>query len=159
MQFHGLSARLVAILAVVVASASGCQNMNHAQRGAATGAGLGGILGAVIGHQSGNKELGALIGAGTGALAGGVLGDAQDSRDERDAAIAQVYHERQARNAVTDREVVSMTRQGHSDRIIIGAISERGGRFQRPTNLGYLKESGVSEAVISEIQRYNSTQY
>ena len=55
MQLPGLSVRFLVILVVFAATASGCQNMNYAQKGAATGAGLGGILGAVIGHHTGNK--------------------------------------------------------------------------------------------------------
>ena len=161
MQLPGLSVRFLAILAVFAVAASGCQNMNHAQRGAATGAGLGGILGAVIGHQTGNKELGALIGAGTGALAGHAIGNGRDMRDQRDAAIAQTHYERKqrafAQRAVTNHDIVNMTQQGLSDQIIIGAINERGGRFDTsPTNLGYFTQNGVSESVIQAMQRYNS---
>ena len=164
MQLPGLSVRFLAILAVFAATASGCQNMNHAQRGAATGAGLGGILGAVIGHQTGNKELGALIGAGTGAVAGHAIGNGRDMRDQRDAVIYQAHQDRDQRafieTAVTDREIVAMARQGLSDDIITGAISERGGRFDTsPANLGYFTQNGVSEPVIKAMQRYNSVHH
>jgi uncharacterized protein YcfJ len=164
MQLPGLSVRFLAILAVFAATASGCQNMNHAQQGAATGAGLGGILGAVIGHQSGNKELGALLGAGTGAIAGHAIGNGRDMRDQRDAVIYQAHQEREHRafiqKAVTDREIVDMAQQGLPDDIIIGAINERGGRFDTsPANLRIFNDNGVSNTVIKAMQRYNSVHH
>ena len=163
MQLPSLSVRFLAMLAVF-SIVSGCQNMNHAQRGAATGAGLGGILGAVIGHQSGNKELGALIGAGTGALAGHAVGNGRDMRDQRDAAIAQTHYERKNRafveRAVTGNEIIEMAQRDLPDDIIIGAINERGGRFETsPANLQIFHENGVSNTVIKAMQRYNSMRH
>lgn len=161
MQLHGFSVRLFAGFALVAAVTSGCQNMNKAQRGAATGAGLGGLIGGIVGHQSGQREKGTLIGAFTGAIGGGLLGDAQDARDQRDAALAQAHYQRQqrevAQRALTNREIVGMSQQGLSDQIIVGAIAERGGQFDTgPEHLHYLAQNGVSEPVIRAMQRYNA---
>lgn len=162
MRLHGLSVRLFAGLALVGVVLSGCQNMNHAQRGTALGAGAGTLIGAIIGHQSGNKELGALIGAGTGAVAGHVIGQSQDVAEERDAAYVQAHYARKqaehAQRAVTNRDIIDMTQQRLNEQIIIGAITERGGRFDTsPDGLVGLQNSGVSQTVMQTMQQYNTS--
>jgi uncharacterized protein YcfJ len=164
MRLHGLSVRLFAGLALVGVVLSGCQNMNHAQRGTAVGATAGTVLGAIIGHQSGHKELGALIGAGTGAVAGHIIGNSQDVAEQRDEAIVQAHHaQRQqefVQRAVTNHDIIEMTRQGLSEQIIIGAITERGGRFDTsPDGLVGLQNSGVSQTVMQTMQQYNTRRY
>ncbi len=164
MIFSTRSVRRFALLATTAIALSGCQNMNKTQQGAALGAGLGGLAGAILGHQTGNRELGALIGAGTGAVAGGLVGNAKDANDERDAANAQAYHEKQrrvqAQRSVTNRDIINMSQGGQPEQTIINAIHERGGRLDTsPDQLNNLKENGVSNIVIQAMQSYNSRRY
>jgi uncharacterized protein YcfJ len=164
MRLHGLSVRLFAGLALAAVVLSGCQNMNHAQRGTAAGAGAGTVLGAIIGHQSGNKELGALIGAGTGAVAGHVIGNSQDVAEERDAAIVQAHHAQRrqefVQRAVTNRDIIEMTHQGLPEQTIVNSINERGGRFDTsPDQLIHMNKSGVSQSVVQAMQQYNTRRY
>lgn len=161
MRLHRLSLRLCAALAFAGLLLSGCQNANHAQRGTALGAGAGALAGAIIGHQTGNKEVGALIGAGTGALAGNIIGNSKDVAEERDRAIVQAHHAQKQQEfmqrAVTNRDIITMTQQGLSDQIIVGAINERGGRLDTsPRGLGDLNANGVSASVIQAMQQYNT---
>src|SRR5262245_37498382 len=120
------------LVATVGLALAGCQNMNNTQSGALLGTGLGATTGAIIGNASGHAGGGALIGAAAGALAGGLVGNAEDAREERDAAVAHAQYEH-ARSqaiaqAVTDAEVVSMTHNGVSDPVIMNALRTRGCR-------------------------------
>jgi len=156
MQLRSLSVRAVALLCPL---SIGCQN--NTQTGAAIGSGLGALTGAIIGHQTGNKETGALIGAAAGAVGGGLLGNAADVQEERDAAITHAQHTEMARRAdqmaVTNRDVINMTRKGVSDRVIVSTVQSRGGRFDTsPDAVIYMKENGVSDAVIQTMQRYTT---
>lgn len=131
---------------------AGCQSMNYAQSGALVGSGLGAVTGAMIGSHSGHTEGGALIGAAAGALAGGLIGNAEDARAERDAAIAQAAY---AQRAVTNVDVIQLTRSGVGDDVIISTIRSQGGRFDlSPQAIISLKNSGVSDSVILAMQNY-----
>lgn len=148
----------MAVGLIAVVAGSGCYSMNHAEHGALVGTGLGAGAGAIIGQHSGNAGAGALIGAATGALAGGLIGNAEDARQERDAAIAyasQAEYERQAAmQSVTSQDVIRMTQSGVSDPVIIGTIQDRGGRFDlSPDAIIMLKQQGVSDAVVAAMQQ------
>ena len=161
MKYGCLSIRHVAVLMSMAVSLTGCRNLNHTQRKALLGSGLGAAAGAIIGHQTGNRDKGALIGALAGGVGGGLLGNAQDKRVERDAALDHAYNQEQARRAnqkaVTNSDIVDLTRNGVSDQIIISTIKDRGGRFDTsPGAIVYLKDSFVSDTVIQTMQRYNS---
>lgn len=147
----------VVSLAALSFGLAGCRNLNHAGNGALVGTGLGAATGAIIGNQSGHREGGAVLGAATGALVGGLLGDAEDARNERDAAVAQAQFSQQAlhaeRVALTNVDIVSMSQNGLSDRFIIDTIRQRGGRFDVSTqSIIGLKSSGVSEPVLTAMQ-------
>lgn len=147
----GLAVIFVSLLAV--GSLTGCQSASYAQRGAGLGTALGGATGAIIGHQSGQGAEGALIGAAAGAITGGLIGDAQDARAERDAAIAQANYAQQM-PALNNQELIRMAQSGLSDGIIINSIGQRGGQFDlSPDGLIFLKSNGVSDAVIEAVQR------
>tara|TARA_R110002095_G_scaffold177271_3_gene154589 strand:- start:1560 stop:2144 length:585 start_codon:yes stop_codon:yes gene_type:complete len=134
----------------------GCSSMNHTEAGAANGAGIGAITGAIIGSHSGNGGAGALIGAATGGLAGSLIGNAQDARDERDVAIAQANHERMARSAIRNADVVQMVHSGVSDSVIMGSIRSQGGAFDlSPQTLIILKQQGISDPLLEFMQRHN----
>lgn len=153
------SAHLLLLLCMVGPAAAGCQGMNHTQAGAAVGTGVGALTGAVIGHQSGHTAGGAAIGAATGALAGGLIGNAEDAREERDAAIAQAeFAQYQAQNPpLTNADLIFMAQSGLGEQVIINAIQSRGGQFDlSPQGLVQLKNSGVSDGVIVAIQQSSS---
>ncbi len=143
---------------------SGCAHYNHTENGALVGSGIGAATGAIIGHQSGHTEGGALIGAAAGALGGALVGNAQQMEEERDAAVVAAQHaewRRQAdAQAITNQDVIRMTRGGLSPDVIAGTIRSRGGRFDvSPDALIALKSEGVSDTVIQSMQSSGGPQY
>jgi hypothetical protein len=140
----------VAVLIVSV-SGMGCRTASHADRGSLVGSGLGAATGAIIGHQNGRTAQGAVLGAAAGAITGGLIGDAQDAREERDAAIAQLHQAEL--QAMTNGDLIKMTQAGISPDLIVSTVRDRGGRFDlSPDQIIYLKQSGVSDPVIQAIQ-------
>jgi hypothetical protein len=140
---------------------SGCRTTSHAQDGALLGAGLGTAVGAIIGAQTGHAEGGAVIGALAGAVTGSIAGDAEDARDDRDAAIAHARYQQEAayqaaRSAVSNLDLIDMTEAHLSDRVIINAVQTRGGQFDlSPAAIIELKRHNVSDEVIMTVQQYN----
>lgn len=133
----------------------GCASTGHnTATGAAFGTGIGALSGAIIGSQTGHAGNGMVIGAATGALAGGLIGNAEDARDERDAAIAQARNEQIAQMALTNSDILLMTQNGVGDEVIVQAVLTRGGRFDlSPEGIVHLKNSGVSDRVLLAIQK------
>src|SRR5690348_3114303 len=118
-------AQTVILLATVAVGLAGCANMNNTQSGAVGGTALGAVAGAIVGEATGHPGAGALIGAATGATAGALVGNAEDKREERDAAVAHAQYE-SARNqaiarAVTEADVVTMTRSHVGEAVIINS--------------------------------------
>ncbi|HLJ11215.1 MAG TPA: glycine zipper domain-containing protein, partial [Planctomycetaceae bacterium] len=145
------------LLAIAGLVLTGCQNMNNTQSGALLGTGLGATAGALVGSASGHAGGGALIGAAAGAVTGGLVGNAEDAREQRDAAVAnaQYEHARSAAiaQAVTETDVITMTRSGVGDEVIINALRTRGCRWNSsPDNVIALKHEGVSDRVIQAMQ-------
>lgn len=135
---------------------TGCSARNHTEAGMGTGAGVGALAGAIIGSGSGDAGAGALIGAATGGLAGGLMGNAEDAREERDAAIMQANSERMARSAIHNADVLQMAHNGVSDSVIMGAIRTRGGAFDlSPQTIIMLKQQGLSDPLIEFMQQHN----
>lgn len=136
---------------------SGCANMNNTQAGAVAGTGLGAVTGAIVGEATGHPGAGALIGAATGAVAGGLVGNAEDAKEERDVAVAHAQYEH-ARNqaiaqAVTESDVIVMTRNNVGDDVIINSLRTRGCRWDSsPDAVIRLKHEGVSDRVIQAMQ-------
>src|SRR5204863_6467413 len=87
------SAQTAVLLAILGISLSGCAHMNNTQSGALAGTGLGAFTGAIIGSASGHPGAGAAIGAATGMVAGGLVGNAEDAREDRDAAVAHAQYQ------------------------------------------------------------------
>jgi hypothetical protein len=138
---------------------SGCESTPNTAGGAILGTGLGAVTGAIIGSATGrgNAAAGALIGAAAGGAGGAMLGHAEDARQERDQAIAQAQYAREARAAemaaLSNTDIVYMTRNGLSDQVIVGSIRSRGGRFDTtPEGIIELKKSGVSDHVVQVMQ-------
>jgi hypothetical protein len=150
-------ARIAAIAGSLALLLTGCANMNNTQSGALAGTGLGAVAGAIVGEATGHPGAGALIGAATGAAAGGLIGNAEDAKEERDAAVAHAQYEhdrtRAIAYAVTESDVVTMTRSGVGDAVIINALRTRGCRWDSsPDAVIRLKHEGVSDQVITAMQ-------
>lgn len=129
---------------------------NDTVGGAVVGGGLGAVTGALIGGRKQRGE-GALIGAGVGALAGGLVGNATDRADQRQVAtgvaVASQANAQVAAQAVTNYDLVEMTRAGVSDDLIISTARTRGGRLDlSPSGLISLKQNGVSDRVVMAVQ-------
>ena len=129
---------------------------NDTATGAVVGGGVGAITGAAVAGRK-DRGPGALIGAGVGALAGGILGKSADNADARQAAagsaaVAQA-NAQAAALAVSNYDLVEMTRAGCSEDLIISTIRSRGGRFDlSPAGLISLKQQGVSDRVVIAAQ-------
>jgi hypothetical protein len=132
---------------------------NDTARGTVTGGAVGAVAGAIIAGKK-DREEGALIGAGVGALTGNILGRSKDRADHRRAAhgaamTAHANQEAYAR-AVTDYDLISMTRAGVSDDVIISTIRARGARLDlSPQSIISLKDNGVSDDVLLAAQEMN----
>ena len=129
---------------------------NDTAAGAVIGGGLGAVTGALVGGKD-HRRGGALIGAGVGALTGGLVGNAVDKADQRAAyagtTVAAQANAQVAAMAVTNFDLVEMTRAGVGEEVIISTIRSRGGRFDlSPAGLIALKQSGVSDRVVMAAQ-------
>lgn len=152
---------LVSAMGITLAGCATPSTMSHTGAGAVGGTAIGAATGAIIGHHSGHAGGGALIGAAAGALGGALLGNAEDAREERNAAIAQAQYSRaqtqyaQAQSramaqALTSSDVVNMTRNGVGDDTIINSLHARGCRFDStPDNIISLRQQGVSDRVLT----------
>ncbi|NNE01290.1 MAG: hypothetical protein HKN47_28590 [Pirellulaceae bacterium] len=135
------------------------------QRGATLGGLAGAVAGGLIGDHNDEAGAGAAIGGVIGAVAGGILGDAND----KDAAIRsqQRYYQQQQlqyqqqqqravimQSAVSLNDVVSMSRSGVGESIIINQIQQRGyGQQLQVADIIALHQQGVSQNVITALQR------
>lgn len=130
----------------------------------ASGTIVGGALGAVTGAIVGGKKHGgqdALIGAGVGALTGNLLGRSKDAQDERRAAAGAAavgqMNQQAAALAVTNYDLLQMTRAGVSDDVIITTMRSRGSRIDlSPQALIALKQQGVSDRVVMAAQQMSA---
>ncbi len=162
-----VSMRTTSIALLLMVSISPyAQAQNKTGKGAALGGVAGAVVGGVIGHQSRDTAEGALIGGAVGAIAGGVIGHAKDEQYAREQRYhQQMYHQQQmqqhqyrvaeqTRRAVSISDVITMTRNGIGESVIVGHI-EANGVQRRPevSDVINLHQQGVSEYVISAMQR------
>lgn len=148
-------ARLLVLLGLVVALASvGCQSPYHTDQGALTGGLLGAGTGAVVGHALGNTAAGAALGAGVGALGGAAIGAGMDETEARNRALIEQKLGRQVvAGAVSVPDVVSMTRSGVDEELIVNHIRVHGMAAPLQTaDLIYLQQQGISRRVIETMQ-------
>ena len=130
---------------------------NDTASGTFLGGAMGAITGAIIGgkHHAGQD---ALIGAGVGAVTGNLLGRSKDANDERRAAqgaaaVGQM-NAQAAAMAVTDADLVQMTRAGISEDVIISTMRSRGTRIDlSPQSLIALRQQGVNDRVVIAAQQ------
>jgi outer membrane lipoprotein SlyB len=136
------------LLSAVLMLLCGCTGLENTDRGAATGGILGGILGLGVGAVTHHPLAGAAIGAGAGALAGGAIGNTQDRADARAVAAARAAHP-----PLTLQDVASMSQQHVSDVIIINQIRSTNSFYSlNQDHVIWLKQNGVSDAVVAEMQ-------
>ena len=124
------------------------------------GGALGAITGAVVGGRSHRGE-GALIGAGVGAITGNLIGQSRDRADQRHAAAGAAVvanaNQQAAAMAVTNYDLISMTRAGVGDDLIVSTMQSRGARLDlSPNGLIALKQAGVSDRVLMSAQNLGS---
>jgi outer membrane lipoprotein SlyB len=136
----------------VMLLAAGCQT--NTQEGALFGGATGGVLGAIVGHQFHNTAAGAAIGAGAGALTGAVVGNKIDEQEARNRAeIAARLGRPVGPGAVTNEDVIAMTKAGVGEDIIVSHVNNNGvARPLQTADLIYLQQNGVSSRVIATMQ-------
>jgi Glycine zipper len=126
----------------------GCTGMENTDRGMATGGVLGGILGLGVGAITHHPLAGAAIGAGAGALAGGAIGNHEDHVEARAAAQAAAAHP-----PLSLEDVARMSQQHINDYLIINQIRTTNSFYSlNPDHIAWLKQQGVSDVVIAEMQ-------
>jgi len=133
---------------------------NDTASGTIMGGALGAVTGAIVGGRKDRGE-GALIGAGVGAIAGNLLGRSKDRADERRAAAGAAavsqLNQQVASAAITNYDLVEMTRAGVSDEVIISTMRARGTRLDlSPNALITLKQNGVSDRVVLAAQNMST---
>lgn len=111
---------------------------------------IGAPVGAAIGSANGEPEAGALVGGVLGAFTGNRLGASVDAQNQRD------YYQGQARrntSGLTIGDLISMTRNGLGEDVILTQIANQGLSAVATTeDLITLKNSGVSDRVIQAVQ-------
>jgi len=142
---------LAFLSALIILLIAGCNSPYHADRGALFGGVTGAGVGALVGHAVGNTGAGAAIGAGVGALSGAAIGSGMDEVEARNRAmIEQQMGRRVAAGAVTNEDVIAMTRAGVNEELIINHVRAHG--VARPLQAGdliTLQQQGVSARVIA----------
>lgn len=153
---HRTSTRIV-IAACLMAGVAGCQTKT--QTGLLVGGAGGAAAGAAIGSASGNAGKGALIGGAIGLIGGGLVGHSMDKADEKEAAERRAQEQRATRAYAADRrpvsaavsrdEIVTWTRNGTSEEVIIDRIDRSQSVFHlTAADENGLRDQGVSENVI-----------
>jgi outer membrane lipoprotein SlyB len=156
------------VLLMLISLSFGTQDnaaaQNNQQRGATWGGLAGAVAGGIIGDNNDEAGAGAAIGGVVGAVAGGILGNAADKDAELARQRAAYYRAQQQQyarqqqaasmqSAVTLQDVISMTRSGLSDQVIVNQVRQRGylGKLS-VADIIALHEKGVSENVITSLQ-------
>lgn len=124
----------------------GCET--NAGTGMLAGGTIGALAGGAIGAVTHHPEAGALIGAAAGATGGGLVGAAVDNHQEKVAVQAAAQ-----RRAMGLQDVVTLSRQGTSDDIIINNVRTSGTIFRLSGDeIVWLKQNGVHDCVIEAMQ-------
>jgi len=157
-------ASIVSLTCAGLAFCPSFASAQNTQRGAVLG-GLGGaVVGGLIGDHNDKAGAGAAIGGAIGAVSGAVLGNARDkevnAQQQRQRYYAQqrVYTQQQqqyvqVQSAVSINDVISMSRSGLSDSVVINQIQTRGVQQQlQVSDIISMHQQGVSEIVIGSMQ-------
>jgi hypothetical protein len=140
-------------LLACVLSAQSLSAQNRTRQGAALGGVGGALIGAAVGEHNDEPVAGALIGGALGMITGAAIGN---SADQEAARIEAIHQQRawQMSRAVSPTDVVTMTRNGLSDSVIINHLQQNGvQRRLEVADIISLHQHGVSEAVIGAMQR------
>lgn len=142
-------------VALALVAAAGCQSPYRSDRGALVGGLAGAGLGAIVGNAVGNPGAGAAIGAGVGALSGAAVGGSLDEIEARNRAEIEARLGRPvAAGAVSNDDVIAMTRGGVAEELIINHVRAHG--MVAPLSAGdliVLQQQGVSTRVIQAMQQ------
>jgi Glycine zipper len=135
---------------------TGCTSMNNTESGAIGGGLIGGALGTVVGLAARNPLAGAAIGAGVGAGVGALAGNQEDRREQAfkdHIEVAAAVSQENAARAPKLEEIVSMSKNGVADGVIINQIRSCNVVYKLNTDdINYLTTNGVSGAVINSMQ-------
>ncbi|TWU03941.1 glycine zipper domain-containing protein [Neorhodopirellula pilleata] len=153
----------IVVVAILATNATPAKAQHNTQRGATFGGITGAIAGAIIGENNNEAGAGAAIGGAIGAVAGGLLGNAADKDNalrqqqyyqSRQQYAAPVYAAPQPVGAVSFTDVISMSRSGVGDNVILNQIQSRGVQRQPVvSDIISLHQQGVSETVIAAMQQ------
>lgn len=130
--------------------------MNNTEKGAVGGGVVGTALGTAVGAATHHPVAGAVVGGLAGTATGALVGNGVDKQEKRDRDVAQAVALADAqaqaqRMGIAD--VIGMAQAGHSDTVIINQIRTTRSTFSLvPSDLDMLKNAGVSQAVIAEMQ-------
>lgn len=161
MSFRKLS---IALLGCSLLAGGTCHAQQNTAQGAVLGGATGAVIGGLLGKQSHHTAGGAVIGGVVGAVAGGAIGRQQDNElARREYAYQQslynqqqqVYVQQQAaiQSGVSPADVVTMTRSGVNDGVIMSQLQTRGVQRRLEVNdIISLHQQGVSDTVISAMQ-------
>lgn len=153
----------IVVVALLIAIPSSAKAQHNTQRGATFGGITGAIAGAIIGDNNNEAGAGAAIGGAIGAVAGGLLGNASDKDNalrqqqyyqSRQQYATSAYASPQPLGAVSFADVISMSRSGVGDNVILNQIQTRGVQRQPVvSDIISLHQQGVSETVIGAMQQ------
>lgn len=155
--------RIVVCLVTVCLLASNVHAQGQTEKGAGLGGVAGAIIGGIIGNQNDQAPEGALIGGAIGAITGASIGNSRDEEIRRAQAYqwqqqqqfhAQQKYQQQLQRAIGMNDVISLSRSGVSESVIISQIQSGGvtSRIGVPEIIS-LHQQGVSENVINAMQR------
>jgi hypothetical protein len=137
------------LISLSLLSTVGCSCMNNTEKGMLGGAALGTGAGALIGR--GNPAA-MVLGGVAGTMVGGLAGNAQDHREDR-KAWAQASANAHAARQMSINEVVQLSQQRVPDQMIVNQMNTTGSTFDlRGDDLTYLRQQGVSDHVITQMQ-------
>lgn len=141
-------------LTLAIVSLFGCASPYHQDQGTLFGGLLGAGTGAIIGGATGHPGAGAAIGAGVGALSGAAIGHGQDEIEAKNRAmIAQQMGRQVSAGAVTPNDVISMTRAGVNEELIVNHIRAHGMAAPLQTaDLIGLQQQGITPRVVATMQ-------
>jgi hypothetical protein len=128
-------------------ASGGCDSMSYTDKGVLGGMGVGAAAGAAIARC--NPVAGAVVGAAVGGLAGGITGAAIDNHEEKKAIRAAAAQ----RGPLGLEQIAQMAQNRVADGVIIEQIRLSGNVYNLSAEqITWLKQSGVSDAVIHEMQ-------
>ncbi len=143
--------RLPPLAGVALMLLSGCSSMSDTEKGVLGGGAIGAVCGTIVGAAFHRPGLGAAIGGGTGAVAGGLIGHDSDVVKKKAAEAEAAQAMQNGPLGLTD--IAQMAQQHISDMVIIEQIRSTGSIYHlAPADIAWLKENGVSDAVVLEMQ-------